>query len=105
LILTFNEEKNLPACLKAIAWCDDIIVLDSFSTDRTVEIAKKYGVDVYQRRFDNFSSQRNYALANLKFRHEWVFHLDADEIITDELKSEIEREIENTTVDAFHCSL
>ena len=90
LILTLNEEKNLPACLEAIAWCDDIVVLDSFSTDGTVEIAKKFGVRVYQRQFDNFAGQRNFALTNFDFRHEWVFHLDADEIITDELKSEME---------------
>ena len=101
LILTFNEEKNLPACLKAIAWCDDIVVVDSFSDDRTVEIAENLGVHVYQRQFDNFASQRNFALANCKFKHEWVFHLDADEIITDELKSEMEREIENAKVEAF----
>lgn len=101
LLLTFNEEKNLPACLQAINWCDDIVVIDSFSTDGTVEIAKKSGAHVYQRQFDNFAGQRNFALANYKFRHEWVFHLDADEIITNELKSEIEREIENTNFDAF----
>ena len=101
LILTLNEEKNLPACLEAIAWCDDIVVLDSFSTDGTVEIAKKSGAHVYQRQFDDFAGQRNFALTNYKFRHEWVFHLDADEIITDELKSEIVRAIENSKVDAF----
>ena len=101
LLLTFNEEKNLPSCLKAIDWCDDIVVLDSFSTDGTVEIAKKSGAHVYQRQFDDFAGQRNFALTNYKFRHEWVFHLDADEIITDELKSEIVRAIENSKVDAF----
>lgn len=101
LILTFNEEKNLPACLEAIVWCDDIVVLDSFSTDGTVEIARKFGVRVYQRQFDNFASQRNFALINLEFKHKWVFHLDADEIITEDLKSEMEREIENAKVDAF----
>jgi glycosyltransferase involved in cell wall biosynthesis len=101
LILTFNEEKNLLACLEAIVWCDDIVVLDSFSTDGTVEIARKFRVRVYQRQFDNFASQRNFALVNLEFKHKWVFHLDADEIITEDLKSEMEREIENAKVDAF----
>jgi len=101
LLLTFNEERNLPACLRAIDWCDDIVVLDSFSTDGTVEIAKDSGTHVYQRQFDNFAGQRNFALANYKFRHKWVFHLDADEIITDELKSEMESEIEKAKVDAF----
>jgi glycosyltransferase involved in cell wall biosynthesis len=101
LILTFNEDKNLPSCLEAISWCDDIVVLDSFSTDGTVEIAEKFGVRVYQRQFDNFAGQRNFALTNFEFRHGWIFHLDADEIITEDLKSEMEREIENAKVDAF----
>lgn len=101
LILTYNEEKNLPSCLEAIAWCDDIVVMDSFSTDGTVEIAKKFGASVYQRQFDNFAGQRNFALANFKFNYDWVFHLDADEIITDGLKLEMEREVENAKVDAF----
>jgi glycosyltransferase involved in cell wall biosynthesis len=101
LIITFNEEENLRACLDAIDWCDDIVVMDSFSTDGTVEIAKKYGAHVYQRQFDDFADQRNFALANCRFKHGWVFHLDADEIITDELKSEMEMEIKNATVDAF----
>ncbi len=101
LLLTFNEERNLPACLKAIDWCDDIVVLDSFSTDRTVEIAKKSGAHVYQRQFDDFAGQRNFALANYEFRHEWVFHLDADEIITDALRAEMKRTIDNAKVDAF----
>ena len=101
LILTLNEELNLPACIEAVSWCDDIVVLDSFSTDKTVEIAEKYGARLYKRKFDNFASQRNYALENITFKHEWILHIDADEIITDELMSEIEQNIRTSEYDAF----
>lgn len=101
LLLTLNEEQNLPACLDAVSWCDDIVLVDSFSTDRTVEIAEAYGVRVYQRRFDNFAGQRNYALDQVEFEHEWIFHLDADEIFTDALRLEMEMAIENPAFDAW----
>jgi len=101
LLLTLNEETNLPACLEAISWCDDIVVLDSFSTDRTVEMAEKVGARLFQRKFNNFANQRNHALENVDFKHEWIFHLDADEIITKALRLEIEQTISNTPFDAF----
>jgi glycosyltransferase involved in cell wall biosynthesis len=101
LLLTLNEEQNLPACLKAIDWCDDVVVLDSFSIDRTVEIAKERGVRVFQRKFDTFAAQRNHALEQIEFSHPWVFHLDADEIFTDALRHEVETAIENPVYDAW----
>jgi glycosyltransferase involved in cell wall biosynthesis len=58
LILTYNEEVNLPACLQSVAWSDDIVVFDSFSTDRTVQIARQFGARVYQRKFDTERNQR-----------------------------------------------
>ncbi|MDD5544856.1 MAG: glycosyltransferase family 2 protein [Acidobacteriia bacterium] len=82
-------------------WCDDVVVLDSFSCDRTVEIAKQHGVQVFQRAFDNFAGQRNFALRQLPFRHLWVFHLDADERFTPDLQAEIERRISTTDFEAF----
>lgn len=82
LILTRNEEQNLPACLASVSWCDDIHVLDSISTDNTVAIAEAAGAHVTQRPFDNWSSHQNWALQNLPFKHPWVFYLDADEIAT-----------------------
>ncbi len=85
LILTLNEENNLPACLDTVAWCDDIHVLDSFSTDRTVEIARLRGAHVTLRKFDSFAQHQNWALQNLPFRHPWVFYFDADERVTPEL--------------------
>jgi glycosyltransferase involved in cell wall biosynthesis len=101
LLLTYNEEINLPACLAAISWCNDIIVVDSFSNDKTVDIARSAGALVIQRKFDNFASQRNFALEHVSFKHGWVFHLDADEIFTNELKQEIEQELLHATYEAY----
>jgi glycosyltransferase involved in cell wall biosynthesis len=86
LILTRNEDRNLPICLSSVKWCDDIHVLDSMSTDNTVAIATTAGANVTQREFDNWSSHQNWALQNLPFRHPWVFYLDADELATPELR-------------------
>lgn len=88
VILTLNEEKNLPACLASAAGCDDIVVLDSGSTDRTVEIARAAGARVYINDFKNFAQQRNHAHEVIPFRHEWVFHLDADETLSPTLIAE-----------------
>lgn len=101
LLLTLNEETNLPACFAAIHWCDDIVMLDSFSSDASVSLAEESGARVYQREFDHFAAQRNYALEQIKFKHEWVLHLDADEIVTPELYAEIMRVIAEGCFDAF----
>lgn len=101
LILTNNEEQNLPRCLHALAWCDDVVVVDDYSTDNTVRIAQQYGARVYQRRFDHFAGQRNYALEQVDFKHEWILHLDADEVCTPELIQEIEQAIEDPSHDAY----
>jgi glycosyltransferase involved in cell wall biosynthesis len=85
LILTKNEQQDLPGCLESVAWSDDIHVYDSFSTDRTVDIAKAFGATVTQRSFDNWASHQNWGLANLPFKHPWVFYIDADERMTPEL--------------------
>lgn len=91
LILTLNEEKNLPGCLETIAWCDDVVVLDSHSTDRTEEIARAAGARFVQRRFDNYSAHRNWARENIEFKYRWVFSLDADERFTPQLAEEVQR--------------
>jgi glycosyltransferase involved in cell wall biosynthesis len=90
LILTKNEERDLPGCLASVAWSDDVHVFDSFSTDRTVEIARAAGAHVTQRAFDGYASQRNAALETLPFRHEWIFLPDADERPTPELIVEMQ---------------
>lgn len=88
LILTKNEEVNLPRCLGALNWCDDIVVFDSFSTDRTVEIARAAGARVFQRAFDNERDHRTASL-QLGFKYAWVYNPDADEVTTPELRDEM----------------
>lgn len=90
LILTLNEEANLPRCLQSVSWCDDVVVLDSGSTDRTIEIATAAGARVVHRVLDNWSAHQNWAVANIQFRHDWVLYLDADEIATPELSDEVQ---------------
>lgn len=96
LILTLNEETNVAQCLKSLAgWAEEIWVLDSFSTDRTLEIVRSYpAVKLRQRKFDDYASHSNWALENLPFSHEWVLFLDADEVPSEELKREIARILE-----------
>lgn len=89
LILTLNEEDNLQRCLQSVKWSDDIVVLDSFSTDRTVKIAEEMGARVVQRRFDNWSAHQNWAVRNIPFKHPWVYYSDADEIVPSELRDEM----------------
>ncbi len=88
LILTKDEENDLPGCLASVRWSDDIHVLDSESTDGTVAIARAHGATVTTRAFDGYARQRNAAL-QLPFRHPWVLVLDADERPTPELTAEM----------------
>jgi glycosyltransferase involved in cell wall biosynthesis len=89
LILTRNEERDLPACLDSVAWSDDVHVFDSLSDDATVAVARLRGAKVRQRPFDNYAAQRNAALHELDFSYPWVLILDADERIPDALRAEI----------------
>jgi len=90
LVLTKNEQQDLPGCLASVAWCDDVIVYDSLSTDDTRGIAERAGARVVERAFDNWSSHQNWGLRNLPFRHPWVFYIDADERMTPELAASIQ---------------
>lgn len=89
LILTMNEEVNIRTCLEGVKWADEIFVLDSGSTDRTLEVVREYTDRIFTRKFDNWSSQLNWALDNMPFGNEWLFNVDADEVVTDELAAEI----------------
>jgi len=90
IILTLNEERNLPYSLRSVVgWAREVIVLDSGSTDRTVEIGAELGARVEHHPFEGYASQRNFAL-DLDLETEWVLFLDADEILTPALKDEIE---------------
>jgi glycosyltransferase involved in cell wall biosynthesis len=88
VILTYNEEAALPGCLDSVRWCDDVVVFDSHSTDRTRAIASESGARVALRQFDDFASQRNAALAE-PFKHPWVLMLDADERVPSDLAREM----------------
>jgi len=86
LVLTRNEERNLPGCLKSVAWSDDVVVYDSLSTDATPSIARHHGARVVQRPFDNWAAHQNWGLEHIEFRHPWIFYIDADERVTPELE-------------------
>ena len=90
-IICFNEEENIRRCLESSKWADEIIVVDSMSQDKTVEIAREYTDKVYQRKWSGFVDGKNFALS--KATREWVVSLDADEEIPDELRGEIQEEI------------
>jgi glycosyltransferase involved in cell wall biosynthesis len=90
LIMTLNEEKNIRRCIQSVEWADDIIVLDSGSTDRTREIAEELGCTVVQRKLVTWAEHQNWALRNLTFRHPWVLNVDADEIVPEDLAAEIQ---------------
>jgi glycosyltransferase involved in cell wall biosynthesis len=89
LILTFNEEINLAACIESCSWSDDVVVFDSFSSDRTGEIASGKKARFIQRRFDNFAAQRNAALSEVRYKNSWVLMVDADERVPEELAVEM----------------
>lgn len=89
LILTKNEEQDLPGCLSSVSWCDDIHLFDSFSEDKTLEIATKAGAKITQRVFDNWSAHQNWGLANINFKYSWVLYIDADERVSKSLYESI----------------
>ena len=90
IVLTFNEERNLPDCLASLAgWVEQIFVIDSGSTDRTVEIARQAGALVVVHAFEHYGAQRNWAIDHLPVTTPWTLHVDADERITPELKRSI----------------
>jgi glycosyltransferase involved in cell wall biosynthesis len=92
LILTHNEQQDLPGCLDSVAWSDDIHILDSGSTDSTVAIAQARGAHVSTRPFDTYAAQRNAAM-QLPFRHPWILVLDADERPTPALSTEMQQAV------------
>ncbi len=93
IILTKNEEKNIADCIASVQWADEVVVFDSFSQDRTAEIAREAGATVFQHPFRNFARQRNAALDAVD--SDWVFFVDADERATPELATETRRVIQD----------
>lgn len=103
VVLTKNEEKNIGQCLDHLQWCDEIIVIDDYSTDKTVAIAKSRGARVFKRRLKgNFTQQRNLALKKARF--DWVLFVDADEVVSPALSREIVRRVKEGNYDGFLIS-
>ena len=100
MVPTLNEERNIAACLASVAWAEQVIVVDSGSSDRTVELARAAGADVvtFDYRRDSptgWPKKKNWALRNLSWRHEWLFIIDADERVTPALAGEIASVVAN----------
>ncbi len=101
IILTHNEEKNIEECLKSICgWVNEFFIVDSYSTDKTLELTKKYTNKIYQHIFENYGKQRNWAQENLPIKNEWVLHIDADERATHELAEEIKNILKDVSNNA-----
>ena len=99
VILTFNEALNIQRCLDSVKWSNDIVLMDSGSTDETVKIAENSGARILTRKFDTFANQRNYAMQCGDFRNSWVLHLDADEVVTDALRLEMQNVVERSSTE------
>ena len=98
-MITHNEERNIESCLSSLRFADEIVVLDSFSTDRTVEIARAFTDKVSQREFKGFSDQKNAAIDLAS--NDWVFIVDADEVVSPELADEITSAVESDEFVAY----
>lgn len=96
IIPTFNEAHNIEAAIDSLSWADEIMVVDSFSTDDTLAIAKKKNARIIQRAYENSASQKNWAIPQAS--HEWIFLLDADERCTSELKTEIQQYLQESEI-------
>lgn len=102
IILTYNDEKNIIHTLNSIYnKFSEIVILDSNSTDNTIQICKQFTNKIYFRDFDNFSSQRNFAINNIKTSNDYIFFLDSDEIVSDYLIDEL-RQINLQAYDAYY---
>lgn len=91
IIPTFNEESYIEDAIKSVSFADEIIIVDSYSTDNTPQIATSLGCKVIQRKFDNFSAQKNFAIAHAT--GDWILFIDADERVTEKLKYEMLEEL------------
>jgi glycosyltransferase involved in cell wall biosynthesis len=92
IVLSHNDENSIGRTLASLTWCDELIVIDDFSTDKTVDITEKYNATVYQKHLENdFAAQRNFALT--KAAGEWILFVDSDEVVSEELAKEIQEAI------------
>jgi glycosyltransferase involved in cell wall biosynthesis len=105
IILTKNEERDLPRCLEALAWCDDVHLVDSGSSDATRDIARRFKAVVYDNPFVSFGVQRNWALDHCKIKYPWILFLDADEVANSEFVTAIKNAVASAPdgVAGFYC--
>lgn len=99
VIITKNEEENIAACIRALSFCDEIILVDSGSADQTLSIARSLNAKIFTREFDNFASQKNFGISQAA--SEWVLLVDADERVTEELAQRILQSVELPGRDAY----
>lgn len=99
VILCLNEEAMIEDCLASVKFADEILVVDSFSSDRTLEIARRYTDRIVQRRFEGYAAQKNWGYSQAE--HEWVLNLDADERVTPELATEIQEILRHPQHDGY----
>jgi len=107
IILTLNEGKHLPRCLKSLEGIEhSVLVVDSFSSDNTIEIAKNYGASVITHDFVNQAQQFNWALSQLDYNTDWILRIDADEYLTPALKNEINEKLSNVklNIKGIYCN-
>ncbi len=97
LLPVYNEEKNIKACLESVNWADEILVVDSYSSDRTLEIARDFGARILQHEYINSAKQKNWTIPQCTF--EWVLQIDADERVTPQLRDEIQTILQNPPLD------
>jgi len=93
VIITFNEEDDIRDCLESVKWADEIVVVDSFSSDKTVDICKEYTTKIYQKKWQGYVEQRNFAIDNTS--NKWILSIDADERLTPGLIKEINESLDN----------
>jgi glycosyltransferase involved in cell wall biosynthesis len=106
LVPVKNEADNLRRCLPALAWADEVFVVDSQSTDATCEVAREHGCHVVQFHFNGtFPKKKNWSLENLPFRNDWVLIVDADEVVVPELAEEIARRTAGNEADGFYLNM
>ena len=102
-IITFNEEKNIKRCLESLEGVvKEIVVIDSFSTDKTIEICKQYTTKIYQNSFEGYGSQKNFATN--KTENDWILSIDADEVLSEELKNSISMLKQNAITNPYTFS-
>lgn len=103
-LITYNEEVNIERTLSKLLWCDEIVVVDSHSSDKTVEICKQHGAKVFSKKFEGFGEQKQFMVS--KCSNDWILSIDADEVLSDELIKEIQLEFakEKIPYDAYYLN-